>query len=77
MTAVESDTFVESWAEWHRRHEALRADRHGFLAITGLHWLTEEPQRFPDGPNKAHFLPCILEPGEVSRQVSELRFAVT
>jgi aldose 1-epimerase len=34
-----------------------------------------EPQRFPDSPNKAHFSPCILEPGSVSRQVSELRFA--
>jgi aldose 1-epimerase len=36
-----------------------------------------EPQRFPDGPNKAHFPPCILEPGEISRQVSELRFSIT
>lgn len=35
-----------------------------------------EPQRFPDGPNKAHFPFCILEPGAVSRQVSELRFAI-
>ncbi|MCB5175061.1 aldose epimerase family protein [Microvirga lenta] len=34
-----------------------------------------EPQRFPDGPNKAHFPPCILVPGVVSRQISELRFA--
>jgi aldose 1-epimerase len=34
-----------------------------------------EPQRFPDGPNKAHFPPCILEPGQVSRQVSEMRFS--
>jgi aldose 1-epimerase len=34
-----------------------------------------EPQRFPDGPNVAHFPPCILEPGSVSRQVSELRFS--
>ena len=33
-----------------------------------------EPQRFPDGPNWAHFPPTILEPGAVSRQVSELRF---
>ncbi len=33
-----------------------------------------EPQRFPDGPNHAHFPPCILRPGELSRQVSELRF---
>jgi aldose 1-epimerase len=36
-----------------------------------------EPQRFPDGPNVAHFPPpCILEPGLVSRQVSEFRFTV-
>jgi aldose 1-epimerase len=34
-----------------------------------------EPQRFPDSPNKAHFSPSILEPGLVSRQVSELRFS--
>ncbi|WP_230529980.1 aldose epimerase family protein [Microvirga roseola] len=34
-----------------------------------------EPQRFPDGPNKAHFPASILEPGIVSRQVSELRFS--
>lgn len=33
-----------------------------------------EPQRFPDGPNKPHFPACILRPGELSRQVSELRF---
>lgn len=41
--------------------------RHGGLCL--------EPQRFPDGPNKPHFPACILRPGEVSRQVSELRFS--
>jgi uncharacterized protein len=30
----------------------VRADRHGFLAITGLHWLTTAPQRFPDAPGE-------------------------
>jgi aldose 1-epimerase len=35
-----------------------------------------EPQRFPDGPNHAHFPTCILQPGQVSRQISELRFSV-
>ncbi len=35
-----------------------------------------EPQRFPDGPNHRHFPPCILEPGSVSRQASELRFSI-
>ncbi|MCB8819623.1 aldose epimerase family protein [Microvirga rosea] len=48
--------------------------------LNGVHYgphagLCLEPQRFPDGPNKAHFPPCILTPGLVSRQVSELRFA--
>jgi aldose 1-epimerase len=41
--------------------------RHGGLCL--------EPQRFPDSPNKAHFPSSILLPGQVSRQVSELRFA--
>jgi aldose 1-epimerase len=41
--------------------------RHGGLCL--------EPQRFPDGPNKAHFPASILEPGQVSRQVSEVRFS--
>jgi aldose 1-epimerase len=33
-----------------------------------------EPQRFPDGPNRSHFPSCILSPGKVSRQATELRF---
>jgi len=33
-----------------------------------------EPQRFPDGPNQPHFPPCVLQPGRLSRQASELRF---
>ena len=36
-----------------------------------------EPQRFPDAPNHAHFSPCIIRPGEVSRQVSEVRFSAS
>ncbi len=42
--------FAASWQEWHRRAEARLAAPHGFLAITNLHWLSEEPQRFPDAP---------------------------
>lgn len=33
-----------------------------------------EPQRFPDSPNRPHFSPCVLRPGEVYRQISEFRF---
>ncbi|EIM27103.1 aldose epimerase family protein [Microvirga lotononidis] len=44
-----------------------RYRRHGGLCL--------EPQRFPDSPNNAHFPSSILPPGQVSRQVSELRFS--
>jgi uncharacterized protein len=59
MTVTEASTptsadpaFTEEWRAWHERHEAVRADPHGFLAITGLHWLTGEPQRFPTAPGE-------------------------
>lgn len=48
--------------------------------LNGAHYgphagLCLEPQRFPDSPNNAHFPSSILEPGQVSRQISELRFS--
>jgi uncharacterized protein len=52
MTVLDTDTFAADWADWHRAHETVRAGEHGFLAITGLHWLTGEPQRFPDAPGE-------------------------
>lgn len=42
--------FAREWEEWHRAHEAARASEHGFLAVTGLHWLGTEPQRFTGAP---------------------------
>lgn len=35
-----------------------------------------EPQRFPDAPNRSHFPSTLLLPGQVSRQVSEIRFTL-
>ena len=52
MTITDMGTFAQEWEVWHRQHETARADPHGFLAITGLHWLTGEPQRFPDAPGE-------------------------
>lgn len=53
-TAVESgqtiDVFVEEWLRWRAERDTALADPHGFLAITGLHWLTAEPERFVDAP---------------------------
>ncbi|WP_201831213.1 aldose epimerase family protein [Microvirga zambiensis] len=47
--------------------DGAKYGKHGGLCL--------EPQRFPDGPNKAHFPESIVRPGRVSRQVSELRFS--
>jgi uncharacterized protein len=47
---TDQDTFTAQWSRWHREHEATLSDPHGFLAVTGLHWLTGEPQRFADAP---------------------------
>jgi uncharacterized protein len=52
MTVIDTGTFAADWETWHRQHETVRADPHGFLAITGLHWLTGEAQRFPDAPGE-------------------------
>ncbi|MBB4038549.1 aldose 1-epimerase [Microvirga flocculans] len=45
----------------------VRYGRHAGLCL--------EPQRFPDSPNNAHFPSSILPPGQVSRQITELRFS--
>ncbi|MFB4297634.1 DUF1684 domain-containing protein [Actinomadura sp. NTSP31] len=49
-TSTVTDQFAEEWRAWHAAHEAHLADPHGFLAITGLHWLDEEPRRFAGAP---------------------------
>jgi uncharacterized protein len=49
---IDRDTFTASWVQWHRAHETALADPHGFLAVTALHWLTSEPQRFDDAPGR-------------------------
>jgi hypothetical protein len=48
--ATGNDTVLADWQDWHRQQEARLADPHGFLAVTGLHWLTATPRRFSDAP---------------------------
>lgn len=52
MTVQDIDpiTFNQDWAQWRRRHEAVLTDKHGFLAITSVHWLGAEEQRYTDAP---------------------------
>ncbi|MGW6359360.1 DUF1684 domain-containing protein [Streptomyces sp. NPDC055092] len=56
-TAPDHQAFTENWLDWYRAQEARLADPHGFLAITGLHWLDDRPQRFPDAPGAWHTSP--------------------
>ncbi|QHK20820.1 DUF1684 domain-containing protein [Pseudarthrobacter psychrotolerans] len=42
-TAPSTAVFTTAWQEWHAAHERHRADPHGFLAVTHLHWLGSEP----------------------------------
>jgi uncharacterized protein (DUF1684 family) len=50
VAGIDADRFNRAWHDWHREHDARLADPHGFLAITGLHWLTDEPERWDDAP---------------------------
>lgn len=47
---IDADRFAREWHDWHRAHEVRLADPHGFLAITSLHWLNDEPERYDDAP---------------------------
>jgi hypothetical protein len=70
MTIADTElaTFERDWAGWRAQHETRLADKHGFLAITSLNWLSEEPQRFPDAPGRwrsgADGVTVALDPGE-------------
>ncbi|MFD7710600.1 DUF1684 domain-containing protein [Streptomyces sp. NPDC059786] len=47
---TELQAFTRDWLDWYRAQEERLAGPHGFLAITGLHWLDDRPRRFPDAP---------------------------
>jgi uncharacterized protein (DUF1684 family) len=70
MTVQDLDiaAYTDDWRAWHRAHEARRADPHGFLAITGRHWLSPEPERFEDAPGAWSTadgrVTVVLDPGQ-------------
>jgi uncharacterized protein len=49
---VVSDEFLGAWHVWRQEREERLTAPYGYLSITGLHWLTSEPQRFPDVPGE-------------------------
>jgi uncharacterized protein len=40
------------WAQWHAQREQELRTPHGWLSLTGLHWLTAEPTEFPGLPGR-------------------------
>jgi uncharacterized protein (DUF1684 family) len=52
MTTVES--LQTEWDQWHARREAALSEPHGWLSLTGLHWLDDRPHRFPGVPGEWH-----------------------
>jgi len=47
---INETAYDRQWSAWRSQHEKQLADPHGFLAITGLHWLDGEARRFDDAP---------------------------
>jgi hypothetical protein len=65
---IDRDSFVDTWAAWHRDHEP--ADPHGFLAITSLGRLDSEPARFEDAPDPRWSFSGRFLPFEAPRPVT-------
>ncbi|MFE5837750.1 DUF1684 domain-containing protein [Arthrobacter sp. NPDC056493] len=67
-----SAAFAAEWEQWHSAHERRRADPHGFLAVTHLHWLGAEPSRFDGVPGtwsvQDDAVTVVLEAGESLQQ---------
>src|ERR1700744_1060696 len=70
LTETDADVagFEQRWRPWHEAPDKALADPHGFLAITSLHWLQAEGQRFPDAPGEwatgPDGVPGVLAEGE-------------
>ncbi|ALV41686.1 hypothetical protein AU252_11435 [Pseudarthrobacter sulfonivorans] len=65
-------SFADAWQEWHTAHEGHRADPHGFLAVTHLHWLGSAPDVLEGVPGtwsvKDDAVTVVLSGGESLRR---------
>lgn len=52
QTTETSNEFLVAWRLWHEEVERDRTDPHGFLSVTGMFWLAEEPQRIQGVPGE-------------------------
>ena len=44
--------FRRDWERWHEDVESRRRRPYGFLAVTGIHWLTSTPTPLSDTPGQ-------------------------
>lgn len=49
-SADQQASFRSRWTAWRSQRDARLAAPYGFLSVTALHWLTEQPQRFEGLP---------------------------
>jgi uncharacterized protein len=49
-TPTQDTDLAEAWAAWHADRETLLREPHGWLSLTGLHWLTGVAAAYPDLP---------------------------
>lgn len=64
--------FDAAWQQWHTAHEQQRSAPHGFLAVTQLHWLTENPTALAGAPGtwwvEDDVVRVLLAPGDSLRR---------
>ena len=51
-TTVAPSELFTAWQAWHQNREAELATEHGWLSITGFHWLPETPTALGDLPGR-------------------------
>lgn len=50
MTTTEQDALTAEFQRWHADREQVLAEPHGWLSLTGLHWLDSSPRAYQDLP---------------------------
>jgi uncharacterized protein (DUF1684 family) len=74
-TILSTAAFTAAWQEWHAAHERHRADPHGFLAVTHLHWLGSSAARLEGVPGtwsvKDDAVTVVLAAGESLRRAGK------
>ena len=56
-----SDDYLGAWHAWRKQREERLTAPYGYLSISGLHWLTDDPQRFDGVPGEWRAGPAGVE----------------